>query len=317
MDTPGKVVRRGERTWSEGAAPEPFGRRYAWKTSSLSRGQGLRRLGAHLEQILPGKASCQLHFHLREEEHFVVLAGELTVREQWPGTEGVVEYSAKAGDLLVYLPGTGVAHQFRNDGPTEVSVLAASRSAPGDVCVYPETARVLMAELRRNIRLDDASVARLRGDARTSRPVEPLVRGLRAPHGHRQAIEFGAAWPGRGLRVVAAELAPGGSTEPSEPSSSIEELLWVRSGELIVREHVGGEVVDTVLRDGDVISWSGGARPAYELLNGGSSSVDYVAVTEKPHAEADEHDDFSQIPQWLIEAPGDNVSPWEGVQLGG
>lgn len=312
------VLRRSEQTWSEGAAPEPFGRHYAWKTTSLSRALGLQHLGAHLEELRPGTASCQMHFHLRTEEHFVVLDGELTVRERWPGSDQIVEYAAGPGDLIVYRPGTRIAHQFRNDGTTSVRLLAASRNVPGDLCVYPQTGRVWMPQLGRNVRLD-ARAALLGTGPSSATPVPPRVRAPLAEGGHRRAFEPSSSWPGETLRMVVARLERGGSGGEPCCLGVGEELLWVQQGELSVREQVDGETTSTTLRPGDAMAWQPGSGRVHEVINHGESPATYVVIAEHLDYEIVQLADPDVLEARLlgVRPRVEDVAIWEGVETDG
>lgn len=285
----------------------------------LSRALGLQRIGAHLEEVLPGKASCQMHFHLRTEEHFLVLDGELTVRERWPGVDGLLEYAARPGDLLVYRPGTRIAHQFRNEGRSSVRLLAASRNVPGDVCVYPETGRAWLPEIGRNVRLSPSAAVLGQGSARSPRPAEPLVRAPLMQGGHRGALEPGSSWPGETMRMVAAQLEPGqGSGDPCCLCVG-EELLRVHSGELVVRELVDGRISSTPLHPGDAIHWPPGSGRVHELFNHGDVPAQYVVIAEQLDYEIVQLGEASVLEPRLLGVRGrvEDVSPWEGVEIDG
>ena len=104
-------------------------------------------VGAHLEELAPGRTSCPLHYHLLEEEHFHLLEGSLTVRELADGASEVREYPLEAGELVAYPAGTRLAHQFANHGDAPAHFLAVSDVRPGDVCVYPASGKVLVRAL--------------------------------------------------------------------------------------------------------------------------------------------------------------------------
>ncbi len=99
----------------------------AWGDMAIPEGHGgdaveigqileLEGLGACLLALPSGMRSCPLHHHHFDEEVFFVVDGELTVRELAPGASRYTEYVLRAGELVVYPPGTGVAHQSTSGG---------------------------------------------------------------------------------------------------------------------------------------------------------------------------------------------------------
>lgn len=87
--------------------------------------------------VLPGKASAPAHCHSLEEEIFIVLDGEGTLRlddEQTP---------VRAGNVISRPAGTGVSHTF-SAGEQGLTFLAYGTRERGDVCYYPRSRKVLL-----------------------------------------------------------------------------------------------------------------------------------------------------------------------------
>jgi uncharacterized cupin superfamily protein len=128
----------------------------------LGRGAGAGVTGLNHVTLPPGGQGASPHCHSEEEELFVVLDGDGTLR-LWPrggGPEEPEEHPLRAGDVVSRLAGTGVAHALRA-GERGLVYLAYGTRAPGDMCFYPETGRVSLRGL---------------GIALRSPEIEPLAR---------------------------------------------------------------------------------------------------------------------------------------------
>lgn len=270
---------------------------------------GLRRLGGHQRILPPGLRTGPLHAHCFEEEVFYVLAGTLTARERAPGAEFDVEYALHPGDLVVYPPGTGLAHTFRNGGHVDAVFVALSDEQPGEVATYPESGKVLLRPLR--------GVGRFAGDPGppNARPVRPLADADRPAHvvpaGSLPERDLGAAF-GRPLSrsggatavfVNADRLPPGGQTGPAHWHSADEELVLVLSGSPTLRQlrgqpgapeasgRPGHGVPDfdaateerTPLQPGDLVHFGPERALAHQLLNESESDALLLVVgTDDP-----------------------------------
>jgi uncharacterized cupin superfamily protein len=53
---------------------------YDTQTAALSDGTAATKLGAGFDVLAPGKIACPYHYHLAQEEMFVILEGEGTLR---------------------------------------------------------------------------------------------------------------------------------------------------------------------------------------------------------------------------------------------
>ena len=108
-------------------------------------------LGVNLMKIPPGRTASPFHSHQREDEAFFVLEGR-----------GVLRYGheiipIRAGDCISCPAGTGVAHQIANPYDEEDLVyLAIGTHDRDEVCVYPDSGKVLVRSLEALGRLEKA-----------------------------------------------------------------------------------------------------------------------------------------------------------------
>jgi uncharacterized cupin superfamily protein len=127
-------------------------------------------LGINLMQIPPGRTASPFHSHQREDEAFFVLKGR-----------GVLRYGheiipIRAGDCISCPAGTGVAHQIANPHDEEDLVyLAIGTHDPDEVCVYPDSGKVLVRSLEALGRLEKADY--FEGEPRPPR-IFKLAKGI-------------------------------------------------------------------------------------------------------------------------------------------
>jgi uncharacterized cupin superfamily protein len=131
------------RNWKE-AALETFSRPplYESRCTSLSAGTAARQLGAGFDIVPPGKQSCPYHFHYAQEEMFVILQGEGTLRvagERLP---------VRAGDVIHIPAGPDYPHQLLNTGSEDLHYLSISTQQRPEVCEYPDSGKVAALPLK-------------------------------------------------------------------------------------------------------------------------------------------------------------------------
>jgi uncharacterized cupin superfamily protein len=111
--------------------------RYTSRRAMFSGAIGARQLGYNLTELPPGKAQCPFHNHHAEEEMFLVLSGEGTLRY---GTE---THALKPMDVVACpTGGRETAHHITNTGTETLRYLAVSTLAPVEVCGYPDSDKV-------------------------------------------------------------------------------------------------------------------------------------------------------------------------------
>jgi uncharacterized cupin superfamily protein len=96
-----------------------------------------RKLGAGVDIVPPGKATCPYHFHYAQEEMFVILEGEGTLRvagERVP---------VRAGDVIAIPAGPEYPHQIINTSNAFLKYLSISTQEVPEICEYPDSSKYL------------------------------------------------------------------------------------------------------------------------------------------------------------------------------
>jgi uncharacterized cupin superfamily protein len=104
----------------------------------VGRMLGAVRLGYAFGRLDPGAVYCPYHWHTREEEMLVVWRGEATLRTP-AGT-----FAVRAGDVVAFPTGASGAHRLSNDTAAPCWILITANSDAGDVCYYPDSAKLLV-----------------------------------------------------------------------------------------------------------------------------------------------------------------------------
>ena len=97
----------------------------------LSRPLGLSRIGVHHERLEPGHRTSLPHAESLEEELIYVLEG---TPDAWVNGE---LHRLAPGDVVVFPPGTGIAHTFINDTDTDVRLLVVGDNLEANRIDYP------------------------------------------------------------------------------------------------------------------------------------------------------------------------------------
>lgn len=101
-----------------------------------------RRLGMNVTRMPPGRVGCPFHSHMLEDEIFYVLSGTGTLRYQ----EEL--YPLRPGDCISVPASTGEAFQIANTGAEELVYLGIGPNDPNEVCVYPDSGKVMVRSLQ-------------------------------------------------------------------------------------------------------------------------------------------------------------------------
>ena len=112
------------------------GGRFAATLGRVGRHLGARKLGCTLVTLAPGKAAWPYHLHYGQEEMFVILEGEGTLR--YDGAK----HPLRAGDVVFTPPGPGTAHQIVNGSDAPLRYLALSSMDDPEVCEYPDSGKI-------------------------------------------------------------------------------------------------------------------------------------------------------------------------------
>lgn len=128
-----KLIRNMDDAPKERLVREPL---YDALGARLGTGTAATKLGASIDIVAPGKMSCPYHFHHAQEEMFVVLEGEGTLRvagERLP---------IRAGDVLFIPPGPAYPHQLINTSGRPLKYLSISTRESPECCEYPDSGKM-------------------------------------------------------------------------------------------------------------------------------------------------------------------------------
>ena len=103
----------------------------------LGTGTAASKLGISIDIVAPGMRSCPYHFHYANEEAFVVLEGEGTLR-----VAGEM-LAIRAGDVMFVPPGPDYPHQIINTSPAPLKYLSISTKLSPEVVEYPDSSKYL------------------------------------------------------------------------------------------------------------------------------------------------------------------------------
>jgi uncharacterized cupin superfamily protein len=103
----------------------------------LGAGTAASKLGISVDTLAPGMRGCPYHFHYAQEEAFVVLAGEGSLRvagEMLP---------LATGDVVFIPPGPDYPHQIVNTSAAPLTYLSISTRESPEVVEYPDSGKYL------------------------------------------------------------------------------------------------------------------------------------------------------------------------------
>ena len=148
----------------------PFegGGHFAAQLGAIGRPLGMQKFGCGLVVLQPGKRAWPLHEHYGNEELFIILSGEGTIRY------GDGEYPVKANDVIYTPTGKGTAHQIVNTSDAELRYqrsLAILERALGPE--HPNVAQSLK---------NYAGLLRETGRGEEAEEMEARVLAIRAKH---------------------------------------------------------------------------------------------------------------------------------------
>ncbi len=104
----------------------------------LAAGTAARKLGASVDIVAPGMRSCPYHAHHAQEEMFIVLEGEGTLRvagEMLP---------VRQGDVVFIPPGPEYPHQLINTSTAPLKYLSVSTKDTPELVEYPDSGKYLV-----------------------------------------------------------------------------------------------------------------------------------------------------------------------------
>ena len=103
----------------------------------LAAGTAATKLGISVDIVAPGMRSCPYHFHYAQEEAFIVLEGEGTLR-----VAGEM-LAIGAGDVMFIPPGPDYPHQIINTSAAPLKYLSISTKDSPEVVEYPDSGKYL------------------------------------------------------------------------------------------------------------------------------------------------------------------------------
>ena len=134
-----KLVRNFNEVELEAANRAPLydGERSAGVIGPRVAGAAACKLGAAIDIVPPGKRACPYHFHYAQEEMFVILEGEGTLR-----VAGEM-IAIAAGDVIDIPPGPEYPHQIINTSDAPLKYLSISTQEYPEVCEYPDSGKYM------------------------------------------------------------------------------------------------------------------------------------------------------------------------------
>lgn len=111
-------------------------------------------VGMLIESPAPGMRLAPLHYHMLEEEHALILEGEVTL------LLGDRRYDMKPGDYVGFPAGRQIGHSFLNSGTGPCSYLMIGERNLADVCVYPDSNKMFVRALQAQQSVFDMSATR-------------------------------------------------------------------------------------------------------------------------------------------------------------
>ncbi len=111
-------------------------------------------VGVLIESPAPGMRLAPKHYHMLEEEHALILDGEVTL------LLGDERIALNPGDYVLFPAGQKVGHSFLNSGSGPCSYLMIGERNPADVCVYADSNKVQVRALNSRDDIFDMAAVR-------------------------------------------------------------------------------------------------------------------------------------------------------------
>ena len=108
----------------------------------LARGTAATKLGISIDIVGPDQRSCPYHFHYAQEEAFVVLEGEGSLRVAGE------TLALKVGDIVFIPPGPQYPHQIINTSTQPLKYLSISTKDSPEVVEYPDSGKYMASATR-------------------------------------------------------------------------------------------------------------------------------------------------------------------------
>lgn len=110
---------------------------YDTMCARLARGTAAQALGMSIDIVAPGMRGCPYHLHHAQEEAFVILEGQGTLR--------VADemLALKAGDVAFLPAGSDYPHQIINTSDAPLKYLSISTQTRPEIVEYPDSGKYL------------------------------------------------------------------------------------------------------------------------------------------------------------------------------
>ena len=131
------IIRKNEIETMKGLAKTHYLNENAKRINkSLGDLVGLKNLGFHIIEVLPGFESTEYHAHYFEDECVYILDGDATV------TIDEIDYEVGAGDFIGY-PANGLPHTMKNTGSEVLRCIVVGQKLTCDIADYPRLGKRL------------------------------------------------------------------------------------------------------------------------------------------------------------------------------
>ena len=117
---------------------EKLSEKFIWRdsvglmTKSLGEAAGCKKIYVNIDYVPPKAYSTKYHSHSEQEEFFMILSGQGTLRIN--GEEHLI----KKGDFIGKPNSKNIAHTFYNSGDEVLVVLDIGTNEKEDLCYYPD-----------------------------------------------------------------------------------------------------------------------------------------------------------------------------------
>lgn len=149
---PKPPISSGDVEWTiEGTGPRFGGRSRHLTDAAVGRDY---HIGMLIESPAPGMRLAPKHYHMLEEEHALILDGEVTL------LYGDERHVLKPGDYVCFPAGERVGHSFLNSGSGPCSYLMIGEHNPNEVCVYPDSNKIMVRALNTERDIFDMAAVR-------------------------------------------------------------------------------------------------------------------------------------------------------------
>lgn len=278
------------------------------------------QIGVAIEELEPGKRSAPFHYHFFEEEHVFVLEGVVSLRL------GAATHEMRAGDYVCFPAGQRAGHCLINNGSETCRYVIVGERNPREVCVYPDSNKVMVRALARNAVFDLAATRDYWHGEDTGLAMIPPAAVIAAegePHPKRPIASETVAWEktqigtnfgGRAKHLTyaatGADYRVGLLIESPDPGKR----LCPRHYHMLEEEHaliLEGEVTlllgdeRHVMTAGDYVCFPAGRKIGHSFLNSGTGECRYLMIGARDPNEVCVYPDSNKMAVGALRTPQD------------